>query len=294
MLVVLAAVALAVVGSARPQEEQPDSGPYAGLGTWVDIYDGGLYRNPAAAVRGMKRRGVRTLYIETANYRQPVDIVKPKALGRFIESAHAAGIQVVSWYLPGFTSYSRDLRRSLAAVRFKTPRGQRFDSCGLDIQSSDLGNVKLRNSRLLRLSRAIRRAAGPDYPLSAIIPSPRGMQLLPKYWPGFPYAALAEIYDAFLPMGYYSYRTRTLRGAYDYTVRNVTIIRRRTGDPNVPIHLIGGVADASTAAQARGFVRAARECGVIGASLYDWGTTTAAHWSILNAIKRPPAPTRDC
>ena len=291
---VLAAVALALAGSARPQEEAPDSGPYAGLGTWVDIYDGGLYRNPAAAVRGMKRRGVRTLYIETANYRQPVDIVKPRAVSRFIESAHAAGIQVVAWYLPGFTSYSRDLRRSLAAVRFKTPRGQRFDSFGLDIESSDLRNVELRNSRLLRLSRAIRRAAGPDYPLSAIIPSPRGMQLLPKYWPGFPYAQLAQIYDAFLPMGYYSYRTRTLRGAYDYTVRNVAIIRRRTLDPNVPIHLIGGVADSSTAAQTRGFVRAARECGVIGASLYDWGTTTAAHWSSLNAVKRPPSPTRDC
>ena len=135
MLVVLAAVALAMAGSARPQEEAPDSDPYARLGTWVDIYDGGLYRNPAAAVRGMKRRGVRTLYIETANYRQPVDIVKPRAVGRFIESAHAAGIQVVAWYLPGFTSYSRDLRRSLAAVRFKTPRGQRFDSFGLDIEA---------------------------------------------------------------------------------------------------------------------------------------------------------------
>ena len=80
MLVVLAAVALAMAGSARPQEEAPDSDPYAELGTWVDIYDGGLYRNPAAAVRGMKRRGVRTLYIETANYRQPVDIVKPRAV----------------------------------------------------------------------------------------------------------------------------------------------------------------------------------------------------------------------
>ena len=294
MLVVLAAVALAVAGSASPQEEAGGADPYRGLGTWVDIYDGGLYRNPPAAVRGMKRRGVRTLYIETANFSQSVDIVKPKSLGRFIESAHAAGIQVVAWYLPGFASYSRDLRRSLAAVRFRTPRGQRFDSFGLDIESSDVRNVKLRNSRLLRLSNAIRRAAGAGYPLGAIIPSPRGMQLLPKYWPGFPYAALAEIYDAFLPMGYYSYRTRTLRGAYDYTVRNVAIIRRRTGDPEVPIHLIGGVADSSTTAQARGFVRAARECGVIGASLYDFGTTTAAHWSSLNAVKRPPAATRDC
>ena len=35
------------------------------------------------------------------------------------------------------------------------------------------------------------------------------MQLLPKYWPGFPYAQ--QIYDAFLPMGYYGYRANAAR-----------------------------------------------------------------------------------
>ena len=55
----------------------------------------------------------------------------------------------------------------------------------------------------------------------------------------------------------------------------------------MPIHLIGGVADSSTAAQTRGFVRAARECGVIGASLY---TTGAPPRSTLVEPERGQAP----
>jgi len=291
---VLAGLALLLAGAANTAEP-PNLAAYRGLATWVDIYDGALFKNPPAAVSGMKRRGVRTLFIETGNFRVAQDVVKPAALGRFIESAHAAGIKVVAWYLPGFDRPARDLRRSLAAVGLRTRNGQRFDSFALDIEEASLvHSASLRTSRLLKLSAAIRSAAGFSYPLGAIIPSPRGMQLLPKYWPKFPYVRLADSYDAFLPMGYFTYRTRTLRGAYDYTVRNIAIIRRTTGDPLVPIHAIGGVADASSSAQVRGFVRATRECGAIGASMYDFGTTSASQWTTLKPVSRAPAPTRDC
>ena len=63
-----------------------------------------------------------------------------------------------------------------------------------------------RSVRLLGLSSALRKAVGPDYPLGAIIPSPRGMQLRPDYWPRFPYEGLARTYDVFMPMGYFTYR----------------------------------------------------------------------------------------
>jgi hypothetical protein len=286
----LAAVAFALVlsSSSRPAGE-PSLAAYRGLATWIDIYDPGPWRAPERAVESMKRRGVRALYLETGNYRQRVDVFKPAAVARFIEAAHAAGLQIVAWYLPSFANPARDLRRSLAAVRFRTPRGQRFDSFALDIEASVVPNVALRTRRLLSLSAAIRQAAGPLVPLGAIIPSPRGMELLPKYWPRFPFADLAESYDVFLPMGYFTYRTRNLRGAYDYTVRNAALIRRATGDPSVPIHLIGGIADAASTAQVRGFVRAARACGVVGGSLYDFGTTTPGHWASLAALKKPPS-----
>ena len=296
-LAAVLALAFALAASlpgAAARAQTPSLAAYRGLATWVDIYDGKLFRNPAVAVAGMRARGVRTLFLETGNNRSHQDVVKPQSVGRFIDSAHASGMKVVAWYLPGFDNNARDLRRSLAAIQFRSATGQRFDSFALDIESSIVANATTRTTRLLKLSDAIRNAVGAAYPLGAIIPSPRGMQLLPKYWPGFPYADLYDDYDVFLPMGYFTYRTHTRQGAYAYTVRNVAILRRATGDPLVPIHAIGGVADASTSAQVRGFVQAARACGVIGASIYDFGSTSAAEWTALKPVAAPASATRGC
>jgi hypothetical protein len=289
------AIALVLAGAANTaRRATPSLAVYRGLGTWVDLYDPKAFKSPGAVITSMKQRGARTLYLETANYHTAGDVSRAKGVGRFIDLAHAAGIKVVAWYLPGLDSSSRDLRRSLAAIRFRSPTGQRFDSFSLDIEASIVRRVALRNTRLLNLSAAIRKAVGPTYALGAIIPSPRGMQLNASYWPGFPYAQLANVYDVFLPMGYFTFHTRTARGAFDFTIRNVTIVRRSTGDPSVPIHMIGGVSDAASTAQVRSFVQAARACGVMGASMYDFTTTTAPQWSTLTPISRAPAPTRVC
>ena len=269
-------------GSARTAA--PSLAAYRGLGTWVDIYDSASWAHPESVVAKMKARGVRTLFLETGNYRQSVDVVRPSGQARFIDAAHAQGMTVVSWYLPSFAAPKKDLRRSLAAIRFRTPSGGRFDSFALDIEASVVKNVGLRNTRLLNLSAEIRQAVGAAYPLGAIIPSPRGMQLLPTYWPNFPYADLGLTYDVFLPMGYFSYRPTDLGGAYGYTVRNVALIRRGTGNPHVAIHAIGGVGGDVNAAQVNAFVRATRDCGVTGASLYDFTTTAAGGWKYLRSV----------
>jgi hypothetical protein len=265
-----------------------DVSAYEGLGTWVDIYDGPVWRNPGPALARMQARGVTTLYLETANYRQRYDVKQPRTLARIVETAHSLGLQVVAWYLPSFTDLNRDLRRSLAAIYFRTPSGDAFDSFALDIEDSTVRPASRRTARLIELSRAVRRAAGRDYPLGAIIPSPRGMELLRRYWPGFPYRGLRATYDVFLPMGYFSYRTRGYAGASGYTARNVAIIRRATGDPRVPIHAIGGVASFSSHEQVRGFVAAARRCSVLGASLYDFLSTSSAQWRALTPAQELP------
>jgi hypothetical protein len=290
-----AVVALALAGGASPAgKTTPSLAAYRGLATWVDLYDGKAFKNPPAVIASMKLRGTRTLFIETANYRTAGDVGRPAAMGRFIDAAHAAGLKVVAWYLPGLDNPARDLRRSLAAIRFRSGTGQRFDSFSLDIEASFVRRVALRNTRLLNLSAAIRKAVGTSYALGAIIPSPRGMQLNPGYWPAFPYAELADVYDVFVPMGYFTFHTRTARGAYDFTVRNVNIVRRATGDPLVPIHMIGGVSNASTTAQVRSFVQAVRACRIIGASMYDFSGTTVSQWSTLTPLSRAAAPTRTC
>lgn len=291
---VLCLVALAFVGGAgSARQGTPRLTAYRGLATWVDMFDPQAWADPEGTVGQMAAHGVRTLFLETSNYSRPFKIYEPAKAARFIDAAHAYGLSVVAWYLPDFAHPRHDFRRSLGAIRFRTPDGQAFDSFGLDIESSTVKDPRLRNARLLALSRRLRAAAGDSYPLAAIIPSPRGMELLPKYWPGFPYRRLARVYDIFLPMGYFTYRPKDLGGAFGYTARNVTLIREKSGRPNVPIHPIGGIADKATVKQARAFVRATRACGVIGASLYDFSTTRPGQWDALARIpvgQRTPRP----
>ena len=118
----------------------------------------------------MARDGVRTLYLQTGNYEQHVDLVRPHALGRFVDAAHAAGMRVVAWYLPSFLYPEQDTRRALAAIRFRSAKDERFDSFALDIEASLVRSVRLRSQRLLQLSARLRTAVGRRYPLGAIIP----------------------------------------------------------------------------------------------------------------------------
>ena len=74
-----------------------------------------------------------------------------------------------------------------------------------------------------------------------------------------------------------------------YVARSVAIIRGRTGDPDVPIHVIGGLSARTGAAEARGFMQAVHGCRTLGFSLYDFFGTSPAAWQRLLA----PAPADD-
>lgn len=257
---------------------------FRGLGSWVDIYEHGTFSHPARSVRRMARNGVRTLYLETSNFRREVAIKWPGREAAFIAAAHRNGMRVVAWYLPGFLNTWSDFNRVMAAVNFRTRTGQAFDGFALDIESPAVRRPAVRTRRLNTLSDRILRAVGPSYPLGAIIPTPLGMQQNPAYWHGFPYRHLLADYQAFLPMTYFTWRVRGFRGAFSYTTACIDIIRKRTRDRAVPIHVIGGISNDSSAAEARGFVRAVRRRGVIGASYYGFHGTTDTLWRILHGI----------
>ena len=106
VLVAVAAV-LALVPIAAQASPRADAGVFAGLGTWVDIYDAPAYRSPGPTAAKIAARGVKTVYVETANDRSTVDVVNPKALGLFVDALKARGIRVVAWYLPGFVKPAR-------------------------------------------------------------------------------------------------------------------------------------------------------------------------------------------
>ncbi len=278
---VLAALCLAVpAGSAQTGR---DTSSYQGLGTWVDIWDGTVLAKPEAAVARMRDLGVTTLYLETGNFSQTVDLVRPAALGRFVDAAHANGLRIVAWYLPSFRNLARDLRRSLAAIRFRSPQGGSFDSFALDIEAKVVPSAAKRSARLLALSAQLRAVVGNHYPLGAIVPSPRGMDLNPKYWPAFPWEGLAKTYDVFLPMGYFTYRVKAAAGTRAYTAACVELLRERTGDEGLQVHAVGGLAAVATVTLVRAFAAAAAEQGALGASLYDYATTSPAQWRTLSA-----------
>lgn len=255
---------------------------YAGLGTWVDIFATANWAQPERAVAAMRRVGVRTLYLQTGNYSQPTDLVRRRALGRFIDAAHAAGLRVIAWYLPSFADPEQDARRALAAIRFRSPKGGRFDSFALDIEASVVKPAWLRTQRLLRLSARLRAAVGPRYPLGAITPGEVGFRRHPKYWPRFPFRALARYYDVFLPMAYFTdAHVHGSKRARAYLATDVAAIRTRTGNRNVAVHLIGGIAGSMSAGDTAGFMRAVADCSPLGYSLYEFPLTSRATWKAL-------------
>lgn len=288
LLSVLAALAGDGVQSDARQGPVADIGAYRGLGTWVDLYDGSAWADPSATVAAMKARGIRTLFLQTSNFSRPSALVFPEGVAAFLDAAHEAGLSVVAWYLPGFAHPNRDLRRVLEAVRFRTPRGNAFDSFALDIESSRVKDVAARTVRLLELSTRLREAVGAAYPLGAVIPSPLGMRANPSYWPGFPYQQLASLYDVILPMTYFTWRVSGPQAVRAYTMGCVDAIRIGAADPAVPINVIGGIAGDATPAETRGFVRAVRSSGVVGASFYTFPLLTEGEWSALTRIADPP------
>jgi hypothetical protein len=265
---------------------------YAGLGTWLDIYATSSWTHPEREVAAMARDGARTLYLQTGNYEQRADLVRRRALGRFVDAAHAAGLRVVAWYLPSFADPAQDSRRALGAIRFRSAKGERFDSFALDIEAGFVKPVSLRNKRLLQLSARLRSEVGRRYALGAIIPSPVGMRRHPAYWPHFPYRQLARSYDVFLPMAYATDAgIRGRKATRAYNEADIAIIRTRTGKPRIPIHLIGGLANAMGAKEVAGFMQAVAACSPLGYSLYAFSVTRQATWKALAA---PPARRYPC
>jgi hypothetical protein len=283
------ALALSIVcvgASAAPAAKQSSADVFGGLGTWVDIYDAPVYAAPEKTAQLMAARKVKTVWVETANFGAPLDVVDPVRLGRLVDALHARGIRAVAWYLPGHVKPALDTRRSLAMLSFRTPGGEAFDGIALDIESTRLENTSLRSRRAVALMRQLRTAAV-ETPLAVVPFNPRGLERHPSAWPRFPWAELAESADAFAPMVYTGGSLKGFDATYGYVTRALRLLRVKTGRPGVPIHVAGGVADRLGPEELAGFVAAVEDDdATIGVSLYDWMTTKARAWKALAPLTR--------
>ena len=269
----LALLALALGLSAPTAGAEPArAAVFSGTGVWVDIWDA-LHKNPVSVVTTAQQQGVSVIYVETANAKSKVDVVNPAPLKQLVTLAHAAGIRVVPWYLPGFQRPKVDQRRLVAALAIGG--AEPVDGIAVDIEATYVKNPKLRAQRAAALLTWLR-ANYPKTPSGAITPSPVNM-----YWPIFPWAEVRTQADAVLPMCY-SPRRQSSSQMYTMTVGCVTRARTLTGDPALPVHLISGLAGGLSAANLDAAARGARDAGANGFSLYDLATTTPSGWAALS------------
>ncbi len=275
--------------------------PYRGLGTWVDSYDfdpayvpGGITVAPTDLV-DMADHGVRTVFIQSSRSdRRATGLVSdPWLLAEFLLAADRTGLAVVAWYLPKWTDDDEDLDRLLAIDRFSV-LGRRFDGLAMDIEwnRDGLGAIE-RSRRLVNLSDRLRRTVGDD-PLGAIVMPPVITdEINLAFWPGFPWAELAPLYDVWLPMAYWSFRTEEHAEPGFYVSQNIRRLRANLGDPEAMVHAIGGIGAADGSAivdpgeplatidDLAPFVSALVAEGAVGGSIYDWATMGSRSRSLL-------------
>lgn len=269
----------------KPVPVRLSGGIFDGLGGWIDVYDHG---NEAAwitgAVNDMANRGVQTLYLESARFNSPSGILYPVAINAALKTAHDRGMKVVAWYPPDFLDVDRDVRFSVEAIRHVSPEGHRFDGFAPDVERMDVKDDAERTARFLDYTARVRIAAGPDYPMAAIVIA-WSSPYYRRAWSTFPWSRLKEFYSVVMPMSYWTGRKPDVATAAEITRINTVDSGALSG---LPVHTIGGVADAIDVPQAKAYVDVALQYGSIGGGLYDYRTQFPRPelWSELTRLRR--------
>lgn len=273
---------------------------YRGLGAWVDAFDfSPTYTRSADVppispddVADMAAHGVTTLYLQAArpDERSSGRLLEEPLLAEFLVRAHAHGIRVVGWYLPLFIDVDKDLDHLLAIAEFEA-LGHRFDGVAVDIESQEgVTDPRARSARLVELSERLR-AERPGESIGAIVlPTVQIEVVNTTYWPDFPWSSIRPHYDVWLPMAYSTYRTveSGYRDPYRYAEESVRRMRANLGDPDAPVHVVGGIGELMSPEDFVALGAAAVDTGSIGSSVYDWDSMSVAQRRDMADALAPP------
>lgn len=310
------------------QQVAPSFAPYQGLGGWLDVFDysaaysgpNGPAITPADAVREMADAGVQTLFLQGARRddRSPGVTEAPWQLAEALMAAHDRDMAVVAWFLPRLdgpddSGASEDERRITALLDFVV-LGHRFDGIALDIEAEPEPEPEVlaaRNFELIRLSSVTGfladNAAAGKMPVGAVVlPPPLIEDVNPNFWPDFPWVEISPFYDVWLPMAYWSGRSNEsgFGDGYGYSAESTRRIRANIGQPDAPVHVIGGIGgvagerDFSAPEVLAGvgdyerFAQSLVDEGAIGGSIYDWLTQDQTARSLMTELfaTGPAAP----
>ena len=272
-----------------PAKTVPTPGPLpVGKGMWIWQPERTSGGNAHAIVQRAKRFGLTHVYVRTGSSWKGFH--GAAFLRQLLPAAHDAGLRVYGWDFPNLEDVGSDVRRSLQAIRFRTPGGHRIDGFVPDLETFSEGTASTA-ARVGSYARRLRNAVGRDYPLIACVPRP-SPHLLKTGWP---FAEAIGPMDAVAPMVYW------LNRQPDSDVAGALKYLRRFHKPIIPVGQAydggpeGGRPGPPTTGEIRRFINAAANNGARGVSFWSWQHATRQIWQTIRdapeyAGHRPEKP----
>jgi hypothetical protein len=196
-------------------------------------------------------------------------------LSALLPKAHAAGLRVYGWDFPSLVDTKVDVARAMAAINLRAPDGSKLDGFAADIETAAEG-TQLGGPRAAEYGDRLRWAAGPSYPLIAIVPRPS-----PEQKGSYPYAQVTARFDAIAPMVYWLNRQpgpdvegaiRDLRG---FNKPIFPIGQAYNGAPE------GGRTGVPPRAELVAFMDVAARNGAQGVSFWVWQQANQETWGAI-------------
>jgi hypothetical protein len=250
----LGLVSLGSVCPAGQARTQASEGLSDGAGVWLNMWN-----YPADAevyCLKLNASGVRNIFIQTSRSNTDA-IANPPKLGELIDAAHRYKMKVIGWSFAELGNLNGDADKMIAAVRFRSPKGDRLDAIAADLEK------EMAADKVEAYSRRIRDAVGESYPMVAVVYSP--LNHAPQV-AHIPWKTLDRYYNVIAPMNYWNSKYEKIE-PYTYTVRTVRAVRQLVGRPDVEVHVIGD-AMGTHADSINQFLAACKSSAATSASLY--------------------------
>jgi hypothetical protein len=254
----------------------------AGKGVWLLGSDLAKQTAPRLLAQ-LRTLGVTHVYLEVEG---SWGFYGSDQLRTFLYQAHDAGIAVLAWVYPYLRQVPLDASLTAEVAAYVAPTGDRPDGIAADIEENTSA------SAVGRYAAAVRQALGPAGVFIAVT-------YPPIYHEDYPFAALAPYVTLYAPMDYWHYQAlpEDFTQAYQYVNQTVGLIRQLSGEPQVPVSIIGQTYDmfssgakgvfSPTPLELQAAFQAASDAGAIGISFYRLPTATSGE---LAAIRTLPYP----
>lgn len=245
--------------------------PLRGAGTWIDVYDWApsYAKKPGVTKETMKSiadTGIDTVFIQASRSERASLLVDASTLRSLVQAAKAHKLFVVLWYLPSY--------RSTDIARLKAMMSLSPDGIALDLESRQAPSQK----QVLDLLAKARQVVAQPTPLIATVYPPAGTKVTGRTtWSTFPWTKAAALVDAWALMAYWRESTTFKPSAAQYVQLSLSSLQQQL-PPEALIHIIGGIR--TTAAQAD-MLRSKVGEQIIGVSIYDWRSSSAAAHAAL-------------